>query len=100
MEKRRYELPVRFDAFAIGSYSAVGHITLADQTLTFAGSTTSYPWALIVLPLLVLVEVVLLRGRNRMRRLYQRSSALASETGGPAMLLDIRLTSMRWSTPR
>lgn len=90
-EKRRYEVPVTFPAFAFGSYSAAGQIAVQGEPLTFVASTSSYPWALIVLPLVVVLEVVLLRGRNRLRRAIQESSTRSRETTSPPVLDEARI---------
>lgn len=64
------EVAVRFDALAFGGHSALVRVDgFADPTSATA-KTSIYPWALIAFGL-VLVQLALLRIRNRIRRRFE-----------------------------
>lgn len=66
-EKRIYRIPFELGPLAFGSYSAQGEITGFAEPVQFSTSTTSYPWALIIIPAAVAAQWLLLRLRNRLR---------------------------------
>ncbi len=66
-ESERFEIPIELGALAFGSYTVTGEIAALDEPATFSAQTSSYPWALILIPLAAVVQFVLLRVRNRVR---------------------------------
>jgi hypothetical protein len=72
-EAREIEVPVELPNLAWGTYHVHGEISGATDPVTFATSTTTYPWVLIV-PAVLAIHGLLLLLRNWIRR-----RALSSE---------------------
>ena len=62
--RREVELPTA----AIGTYSVSGSISGSTPAVSFRAETSHVPWALVVAPLLILVQLALVAARNRVRR--------------------------------
>ena len=77
-ESRTYHTPVSLGALAFGEYNAVGQIPGFVNAVTFKASTTTYPWALIVIIALGAFELILITSRNRVRARVARSSGAAA----------------------
>ncbi len=87
-EAREYRIPFELGPMAFGTYTIRGAIPGLADPLEFSGHTTSYPWALIIIPVAVVVQWLLLRGRNRLRDRIQppapETAPLALEAGDTA----------------
>ena len=59
-ERRSITLPIRFEALAFGDLSVRGVVRGASVALTFVVITSSHPWLLIIVPIVVLAQLVLL----------------------------------------
>jgi len=64
-------VPLDRAALTIGEQTAVVEVHGLAEVVVARASTTGYPWALLVIALLLL-QVILLRIRNRLRRRFQR----------------------------
>ena len=69
-QTRTYHIPFRLDALAFGTTHVRGTIGNAGTTAEFETSTTTFPWGLTVIALLLL-QAFLLLIRNRVRRRIQ-----------------------------
>lgn len=67
-ERRTIQVDVDLDPFAFGTHAVVGEFTGLDDTVRFRAETTHVPWALLLLPTIVLAQVTLVALRNRARR--------------------------------
>jgi hypothetical protein len=75
MQKRTYRIPVSFDALAFGRQFVKGSFTGTTEPTTFSAATSSYPWLLIAIPAVLLVQTTLVVSRNlARRRLHRRGS--------------------------
>lgn len=66
-QQATYEVPVDIGPLAFGEYNVVGEITGLTEPVEFTASTTHWPWALILIPVIAVAQFLLLLGRNRMR---------------------------------
>ncbi|MGK2947748.1 MAG: hypothetical protein ACSLFP_04185 [Acidimicrobiales bacterium] len=76
------DIPVTYDALSFGRHSAVVKVDGFATPAVATAHTSTYPWALIAIGL-VLLQLILLRIRNRIRRRFERSD-LADEWGPDA----------------
>jgi hypothetical protein len=81
-ERRKLVVPIRFDALAFGDQSVRGSVRGTSLPVSFAATTSTHPWLLIAVPLLVLGQLVLVAIRNRLRR---RLHARLAEPERPTM---------------
>lgn len=65
--RRTVQLPFELDPLSIGRYHVRGVVTGATKPVGFEAQTSTYPWGLFAIGL-VLLQVVLLALRNRARR--------------------------------
>jgi hypothetical protein len=82
-EVRTYVVPFELGTLAFGEYTIAGRLIGFGEPVAFAATTTSYPWLLILIPLVIVVQWLLLRLRNRLRRRLQPQLALPAATGPP-----------------
>jgi len=66
-ESRRINIPFELDALSFGSYSVAGRVTGASAPVRFEEETSTWPWGLFVI-LLVVAQRLLLGLRNVLRR--------------------------------
>jgi len=72
-ERRRIVVPIRFNALAFGDQSVRGSVRGTSVPVTFTVNTSTHPWLLIIVPIVVLGQLLLLAIRNRLRRrLHER----------------------------
>jgi hypothetical protein len=64
---RTYRIPVDLGSLAVGHYMVAGSVTGFDTAVSFRAKTSTYPWGLGIIVLLVL-QLVLLELRNVVRR--------------------------------
>jgi hypothetical protein len=67
-ERRKLVVPIRFDALAFGDQRVRGNVRGTSVPVTFAVTTSTYPWLLIFIPILVVGQLVLIAIRNLIRR--------------------------------
>lgn len=66
-ERRSFQVQVGLEPLAWGDYEVTGMISSRSQPLTFSARTTTYPWGLIALTILV-VEMLVIGARRWLRR--------------------------------
>ncbi len=93
-QQATYEVPVDIGGLAFGEYNVVGDITGLTEPVEFTASTTHWPWALILIPVIGVVQFLLLLARNRMRdRVHATQVALPAPVPAalpaPAAVIDI-----------
>ena len=93
-ESRTYAIPFELGPLAVGSSTIRGAIPGLAEPLVFTGHTSSFPWALVLIPIVVVGQWVLLRGRNRLR------DRLAPEEGGPVAPLALEAGAPPSTEPR
>jgi|GEM_PF-2044367 len=64
---RLVRVPVEIDSLSMGRYTVKGQISGPGQPIVFRTRTSTYPWGLFVIGLIVL-QLILLGLRNRLRR--------------------------------
>jgi hypothetical protein len=74
-QTRSYKVPVRLAPPSFGSYTVFGTVYGGGTPVTFAAETTTTPWALVLIALLLLADLVAvatirLRRRGSERRAY------------------------------
>ncbi len=74
-ESRTYSVPIKLPVLALGTYGVQGEIPGFADPVRFRAETSQIPWALVALPLLVLLQVMLIASRNRLRREIEHQSA-------------------------
>jgi hypothetical protein len=67
-ERRKLVVPIRFDALAFGDQAVRGSIHGTSAPASFTATTSTHPWLLVVVPLVVVGQLVLLASRNLIRR--------------------------------
>jgi hypothetical protein len=93
-QQATYEVPVDIGPLAFGEYHVVGEITGLTEPVEFTASTTHWPWALILIPVIAVAQFLLLLGRNRMRdRVHATQVALPAPVPAalptPATVIDV-----------
>jgi hypothetical protein len=83
-EVRTLQVPVEFDPLSFGELVAAGAISGTSDPTTFAASTSSYPILLILVPTAIVLQLVLLRGRNAVRRRANRDVPIDASTRASA----------------
>ncbi|HEU5307550.1 MAG TPA: hypothetical protein VFW97_09495 [Acidimicrobiia bacterium] len=73
---RTVEVPFDLDALSVGNYEVAGRITGASKPVALHASTSTWPWGLFVIAL-VLLQLILLGIRNRVRRRLARKQVEA-----------------------
>ncbi len=73
-ESQTYHTTVDLGAFSWGQYHAVGSIPGFADPVRFTASTTNYPWALILIVVIGLFELILIKARNRARKRLARAT--------------------------
>jgi hypothetical protein len=68
---RTIEVPFELDAFSVGNYEVEGRVTGASKPVSLHASTSTWPWGLFIVAL-VLLQLILLGIRNRVRRRLAR----------------------------
>jgi hypothetical protein len=72
-ERRKIVVPIRFDALAFGDQSVRASLRGTSVPVSFTVNTSTHPWLLVIVPILVLGQLTLLAIRNRLRRrLHER----------------------------
>jgi len=74
-ESRTYSVPIKLPVLALGTYGVQGEIPGFADPVRFRAETSQIPWALVALPLLVLLQVMLIASRNRLRREIEHQSS-------------------------
>jgi len=74
-ESRTYSVPVELPVLALGTYGVQGQIPGFADPVRFRAETSQVPWALVALPLLVLLQVMLIATRNRLRRQIEHKTS-------------------------
>jgi hypothetical protein len=67
-ERRKIVVPIRFEALAFGDQAVRGNVRGTSVPVTFTVMTSTHPWLLIVIPILVVGQLLLLGIRNALRR--------------------------------
>lgn len=66
-ESTEVAVPLDLGLFAVGDYTVTGDIAGFDEPASFRAETSSYPWVVIVVLPVLLLQFVLLRIRDRVR---------------------------------
>jgi len=86
-ETRRFSVPITFQNLAYGRQAVRATVNGTSVPIAFTASTTTHPWLLIIVPILLVLQAILLGIRNLVRRrLHESDEAAAPETepAGPA----------------
>jgi hypothetical protein len=67
-QRRKLVVPIRFDALAFGDQAVRGSVLGTSAPTSFTTFTSTHPWLLVVVPLLVVGQLALLGVRNVLRR--------------------------------
>ncbi len=67
-ERRAFSVPIEFPALSFGDQLVRGTVNGTSQPTTFSAETTTHPWLLIIVPIVLLVQGLLLLIRNIARR--------------------------------
>lgn len=67
-ERRTITVPIEFDALAYGDQAVRGTVNGLSAPVTFRVTTSTHPWLLIGIPIVLLLQLVLVLIRNRLRR--------------------------------
>jgi hypothetical protein len=70
-ERRKLVVPIRFDALAFGDQSVRGNVRGTSVPVAFTVTTSTHPWLLIIVPIVVVGQLLLLSIRNVLRRRLQ-----------------------------
>jgi hypothetical protein len=82
------EIPVELPALSVGEFVVTGSL-VGEPGSEFTVRSTSVPWGLVAIPVLILLQWALLKGRDRLRRRLHRNRAAASAaSAGAAAVLD------------
>lgn len=73
---RTVKVPFELDAFAMGNYEVAGRVTGASKPVPVSATTSTWPWGLFAVAL-VLLQFILLGIRNRVRRHLARKQVAA-----------------------
>jgi hypothetical protein len=87
-ESRTYHVPVDLGVLAFGHYQAVGKIPGFANPVEFRASTSTYPWALLLLIVVGAFEFVLIKARNRARARLARQAEVAPALVGAMAALN------------
>lgn len=74
-EAKSFELTVDLPAFATGEHQIEGTVEGGEEVRSFTATTSTFPWMLALVPALVVLEVLLLVGRNLLRDRLQAREA-------------------------
>ena len=78
--KKTYRVPVEFDAISFGQLVVTGEITGTGEHTTFTATTSSYPWFLVAVPIvLILVPLSMIARILARRRLRGDESPVSAE---------------------
>ncbi|WP_426572444.1 hypothetical protein [Aquihabitans sp. McL0605] len=94
-ESRSYEVPVDLGPFAHGDFEVAARLVAPQGSQRFGAETSSFPWMVLIVPGLILLEVLLLAGRNALRTRVQRSSEASSIAPAVAAAAVARLEGTR-----
>ena len=85
-ERRSVSVPIQFPALTWGEQQVRAVINGTSAPVAFAATTTSYPWLLIIVPIVLLLQLLLVTIRNLVRRrLHQIDDApVAVDANMPA----------------
>lgn len=67
-ERRAFSVPIEFPALSFGDQMVRGTVNGTSQPTSFSAETTTHPWLLIIVPIVLLVQGLLLLIRNITRR--------------------------------
>lgn len=67
-ERRSVTVPIQFPALTWGEQQVRAVINGTSAPVAFSATTTSYPWLLIIVPAVLLLQLLLVTIRNRVRR--------------------------------
>jgi len=88
-ERRKIVVPIRFDALAFGDQSVRGSVRGTSVPVSFTVTTSTHPWLLILVPIVVIGQLILLSVRNRLRRrLHDRLAGDEADDAGPHVPTD------------
>ncbi len=85
-ESAAYRMTIHFDSLALGDQAVVATVNGTSVPETFSLTTSTHPWLLIVLPIVLLVQLVLLLMRNRLRRRLNRPAEHTAIEAAPVLL--------------
>lgn len=84
-ETATYSVDIELGALTFGERTVQGEIRGVGTPTTFSTSTTSYPWILIIVPLVLVVQWMLIAIRNRLRRrLHPEPGGAEGQPGEPS----------------
>jgi hypothetical protein len=83
-ESATYQVEIELGALTFGERTVAGEIRGIGEPTTFSTTTSSYPWLLIIIPIVVIVQLILVASRNRLRRRLHATEAAAAATAATA----------------
>lgn len=75
-ERRHFVVPIQFPALSWGDQAVRATVNGTSQPTVFAATTSTHPWLLVIVPLVLLVQGLLLLARNIVRRRLQQPEPL------------------------
>lgn len=79
-ERAVIEVPLTLPRFAFGTYRVEGTVSTSSGIDQFQAETSHVPWMVFLLPLLILVQLTMLKGRNAVRDRIHRAPSTSDPT--------------------
>jgi hypothetical protein len=85
-ERRAVSVPIQFPALSWGEQQVRAVINGTSAPVAFAETTSSYPWLLVIVPTVLLVQLLLITVRNLVRRRLheEESEVVVADPNEPA----------------